>query len=294
MEQTQALAGFVWHDLTQPTTSELDALTQRLALPEHFVAAIKDEYEQPRLDTSDPRMTLLVLRIPQAFESVTDVSTYRTVPITLVVGSGWLASVSLHDALAPALQTTLAASDDPLSAALAALQWTIAEYDHVLDDLSPRVQQMEGRVAEASHNRLLYEVMALEKALVHLTGALVAYQRLSQALTDSRWQAKQPVAIAELTVATNQVLSIAEATEEILDQYNTAISSVIGNNLNLIMKVLTSVSIILAIPPIISGIWGQNTWLPWEKPMYGFWVVLALSVTLSVAVAWWLRKKRYL
>jgi magnesium transporter len=56
---------------------------------------------------------------------------------------------------------------------------------------------------------------------------------------------------------------------------------------------LTSVSILLAIPPIFSGIWGQNTWLPWAKPTYGFWVVLALSLGTALVVGWWLHRKDY-
>lgn len=294
MEQTQKLTGYVWHDLNQPTTLELENLAQRYQLPQRMITATQDKHERPRLDTSEADMTLLVLRLPEAFDSETDVATYHTVPISLVIGNNWLVSVNLAKAADRRLHATLVSAANAKQAAMAVLTWAVAQFDHVLDELSVRVQDMEGRVADASHNRLLYEVMALEKALVHLTGALVAYQKLCQQLADSSWQAQLPIAISELTVAVSQVLGVAEETEEILDQYNTAISSVIGNNLNLIMKFLSSVAIIVAIPPIISGIFGQNTWLPWQKPIYGFWVTLALSLVLSVSVAWWLRKKRYL
>ena len=61
-----------------------------------------------------------------------------------------------------------------------------------------------------------------------------------------------------------------EQTGELLKQLNQLYSSIVSNNLNLIMKVLTSITIVLTIPTIIGGIWGMNLALPFEGSPYGF------------------------
>jgi magnesium transporter len=96
-----------------------------------------------------------------------------------------------------------------------------------------------------------------------------------------------------VNVECEQVLTVCDCARALLDQYNTAVSAIVGNNLNLIMKVLTSVSIIMTIPAIVSGIWGMNTWLPLRHGMSGFFILLAVMGILCGACAWLLKKKDY-
>ena len=59
-------------------------------------------------------------------------------------------------------------------------------------------------------------------------------------------------------------------TNKLLEQYSTAVSAIVSNNLNLIMKVLTSLTIILTIPTIVGGIYGMNVRLPFENAYWAF------------------------
>ncbi|MFD1485122.1 magnesium transporter CorA family protein [Lacticaseibacillus baoqingensis] len=286
---------FEWVHLDDPTPATLDAIGEQYDLPQRFLTAALDEFEEPRIDQLDAPVALMNVRVPHAFESETGVATYETVPLTLLFCDQALVTVAkLGQVDLTQVQAQLAAASNAKTASFVIVAWALAAYDQVIADLSQRVQTMEGRVAEASQNRLLYEVMALEKALVHLTSALAAMHTMLKQASRSEFGQAHAITMHELTVQAHQALSVAQKTEEILDQYNTAISSVIGNNLNLIMKFLTGVSIILAIPPIFSGIWGQNTWIPWRQPVYGFWVVLGLTLLVSLATAWWLKKKKYM
>ena len=66
------------------------------------------------------------------------------------------------------------------------------------------------------------------------------------------------------------------------------------NNLNIIMKILTSVTLVISVPTLIASFWGMNTGVPLEGKPWGFWVVLAISVAISAILALFLHKKKLL
>ncbi|HDR7482585.1 TPA: magnesium transporter CorA family protein, partial [Bacillus toyonensis] len=70
-------------------------------------------------------------------------------------------------------------------------------------------------------------------------------------------------------------------------------SSVISNNLNSVMKLLTSITIILSLPTMVSSFFGMNVKVPFEGEAYGFVIVLIICVTLSFTLAFVFWKKRY-
>ena len=71
-----------------------------------------------------------------------------------------------------------------------------------------------------------------------------------------------------------------------------AFASVISNNLNIVMKVLASVTIILTVPSIVFALWGTNVPVPFEQSPWGFWFVIAVATLLTAAsVVLMIRKK---
>ena len=70
-----------------------------------------------------------------------------------------------------------------------------------------------------------------------------------------------------------------------------AYGSIISNNLNSVMKFLTSITIFLAVPTMISGFWGMNVPVPFTDSTLGFWGIIGFSAILTLIVAIWLKKK---
>jgi magnesium transporter len=180
--------------------------------------------------------------------------------------------------------------------ALALLQAVLSAFVQDVDEMDQRTRAMESRLATASRNTLLYEIIALERSLVYFDAALTKTQAVVKKLSDSAQYFTTDEHLYRLhavNVECEQVLTVCDCARALLDQYNTAVSAIVGNNLNLIMKVLTSVSIIMTIPAIVSGIWGMNTWLPLRHGMSGFFILLAVMGILCGACAWLLKKKDY-
>ena len=88
-----------------------------------------------------------------------------------------------------------------------------------------------------------------------------------------------------------QAIEMAQIYSNILNGTMDAYASIISNNLNGVMKFLTSITIVLAVPTMISSFWGMNVGLPLQNSPYGFVVMILISVVLTLAVTWWLKRK---
>ena len=81
---------------------------------------------------------------------------------------------------------------------------------------------------------------------------------------------------------------------DILNGTMDAYASIISNNLNRVMKFLTSITIVLAVPTMVSSFWGMNVALPFEKSPFGFLIMIVIATALTLFVTWWLRRKNML
>lgn len=71
-----------------------------------------------------------------------------------------------------------------------------------------------------------------------------------------------------------------------------AFASIISNNLNITMKVLTSLTMVLSVPTIIASLWGMNVHVPFEDSGFGFWFVIGLTAVCSLLAFLLMYKKR--
>ena len=84
---------------------------------------------------------------------------------------------------------------------------------------------------------------------------------------------------------------MAKIYSDILTGTMDAYASIISNNLNGVMKFLTSITIVLAIPTMISSFWGMNVGLPFQDNKFGFPIMVGISIILTLLVTWWLKRK---
>ena len=93
----------------------------------------------------------------------------------------------------------------------------------------------------------------------------------------------------EMTQARETTSIYSDILESTMDTY----SSIINNNMNTIMRTLTSVSIIMMFPTLISSMFGMNLINGMENSPYGFLVAIVMSVVIS-GISWWILKRKRL
>ena len=97
--------------------------------------------------------------------------------------------------------------------------------------------------------------------------------------------------LEDAIIENKQAIEMAKIYSDILNGTMDAYASIISNNLNGVMKFLTSITIILAIPTMIASYWGMNVPVPLQNHPLGFVIVVAFSILLGVIAMWWLKKK---
>ncbi|MEG2166493.1 MAG: CorA family divalent cation transporter, partial [Ruthenibacterium sp.] len=98
----------------------------------------------------------------------------------------------------------------------------------------------------------------------------------------------------DVIIENKQAIEMCNIYRDILSGTMDAFASVISNNLNIVMKLLASLTIILTIPTIIFGLWGINVPLPFETSPFGFIIVIGIAVVLTGAAVLLMMRKKWL
>ncbi|MFD1392564.1 magnesium transporter CorA family protein [Lacticaseibacillus jixianensis] len=298
-KEKAAATALQWLSVQEATEEECHELATQYGIPVDYMTPVFNAHENPRVAGMADKSGagLILVRCPYQTTSKNGERTYATSPLAIIIQDHLVTTVSPRKVAIHNRCVQMADhAADPVVFALSVLNLVFGQFLNDTDQLAAQTQSMEIRVGNASHNTLLYEIMAVEKSLVFFTSALQDSQAIWPALQGAAYFAAEPahrekLAIAERTA--HQAFTLAQSNLAILDQYNATVSSVVSNNLNLIMKMLTSVSIIMTIPSIIGSLWGMNTKVPWQQSLTGFWLLLFATLLFCVAAAYWLHKKDY-
>ena len=97
--------------------------------------------------------------------------------------------------------------------------------------------------------------------------------------------------LEDAIIENKQAIEMSKIYTDVLNSSMDAYSSVISNNLNETMKLLTSITIIISIPTLIASLWGMNVEVPFEISKYGFWILCAIAIIITAVTVILLNKK---
>ena len=143
-------------------------------------------------------------------------------------------------------------------------------------------------------NKELLKLLSLEKSLVYFTTSLKSNELVMEKTMRGKiiklYEDDEDI-LEDAITENRQAIEMANIYRDILNGTMDAYASIISNNLNGVMKFLTSITIVLAIPTMISSFWGMNVELPFQMNRFGFPIMLAISIILTLIVTWWLKRK---
>lgn len=170
-----------------------------------------------------------------------------------------------------------------------AIMWYISHaYVAALKIINTKTAILERHLTRATRNEEIFRIMAYQKSLIRFKAALTqnapvltAVENSATHFTGSRHQALT----ADIIIETQQAADMTNTTNQVLQQYSQLVSAVISNNLNDVMKVLTSLTLILTIPTIIGGIYGMNVQLPGASVVHAFsWIMLGTIILCIISI----------
>ena len=282
-----------WVNVECPDDNDFDFLTQELKVPESFLEDIADADERPRTET-EGNWLLTILRIPM--QSSQHGIPFITVPIGIITNNEIIVSVCYHktELISDFIQHTRRKGivvNNKLDLILRMIYSSAVWFLKYLKQINNDVANAEKELEKSIRNEDLLRLMKLQKTLVYFNTSIRGNEVM---LTKLQSIFQEPVYMDnELVEDVETELKQAHLTVNIYSDILTgtmdAFASIISNNVNTIMKRMTSISIILMVPTLIASFYGMNG----ENMPHGFAIIVMISITLSALSFFIFRKIKW-
>lgn len=286
-----------WINIIAPSDEELILISKKTGVPLSFLKAPLDDEETSRIDIED-NCLLVVVDIP--FTEMEDNSlTYDTYPLAIIHTEKQLITVCLKNSriLTDFINGKVKSfySFKKSRFILQILNRISNAYLIYLRQIDKKSLMIEKRLHKSMKNRELIQLHSLEKSLVYFSTSLkaneITLEKMLKLDIMQKYEEDQDV-LEDVIIENKQAIEMTEIYSNILASTMDFFASVISNNLNIVMKVLASVTILMAIPTVIGGIFGMNfIKMPLINNPYGFEITMVITSLLTFGAAYLLYKK---
>lgn len=288
-----------WINVVSPTTEETDFLINEIGVMPEFVKSSMDEEESSHIDyDDDTNQTLVIVDYPSAEEDDNnDENTllYTTLPLGVVIMKGYIITISLYDNLSiedMAKGRVRGMNTDMKTRFLLQLLLRISQrfliYLRQIDRISSRTEHL---LHQSMKNKELIQMLGLEKSLVYFSTSLktdeVTLNKISRGRVIKLYEEDQDL-LEDVLIEIHQAIEMCNIYSNILSGTMDAFASVISNNLNIVMKVLTVITIVMAIPNIIFSFYGMNVD---GLPIPQWWFPTLIAIIAMIIASWIFKKK---
>lgn len=292
----------IWIKLTAPTKEESRRVSESFDIDFEDILAALDEEESSRISLEDG-YTLLLVDIPSP-EIRHDKKAYTTVPLGILLTKDVIITVCNEDTPILSYFTGRRLRDfstkKKMRFVYQILMRTAMLYQSYLKVIDQKRTEIEERVGKDTEDTDLIDLHELESTLVYFDTSLRAngivldrlqrYKRLAQYPEDMEL-------LEDVIIENRQGIEMAGIYRNIIDGTRQLLSSVIDNRLNNVMKILTSITIVMAVPTVISGLYGMNVagkWMPLSQAPHGFGLICLITLLISLIVVWILKRMKML
>jgi len=287
----------VWVNLVNPSEEEILKVSEGLKVDTDYLRAALDEEERARIEY-DNGQTLIIVDIP-VVEFEGKINTYTTIPLGIVITKESIVTVCLKDN--PVIRDFINKRIKAFYTfyktrfILQILHKNATLYLMFLRNIDKTSSQIEQDLHKSMKNKELIQLLKLEKSLVYFSTSLKANELVLEKLMKFEYIKKYPddtELLEDVIIENKQAIEMANIYSSILSGTMDAFASIISNNVNIVMKFLTSVTIVMAIPTMIASFFGMNVPLPFANHSSGFAIIILISVTLSALSAYVLAKRK--
>lgn len=290
-----------WIDISPPFThEELEDIGSKFLIPIDFMTDSLDIDERPRYEKEDD-VRLMVIHTPILNDGDReDEAIYITVPIGLIVTLDHVITItSFENPVINHFIDNKVKNFDPANEKLFVLQileQNVYRFLNCLKKLNLRRNNIEKELYNSSRNQELKLLLSIEKSLVYFVNALSANELLKMKMKRTDFvQIRDDEDLTDLLediiIDNRQALEMANIYTNILSGTMDSYSSIIANNLNMVIQRLTIITIVLMVPTLVSSFFGMNVDLPMSHMPNAFSYILIIAVIISLLLVWFFRRK---
>ena len=288
-----------WINVVNPSKDSLPLIAQHFNIPLDFLTSSLDIDEIARVEVED-NATLIIVKVPYYDAENPDVM-YYTIPIGIILFNSTLMTVCGKET--PIISDIIERKARNIATLygqkfiLQIMLRATVLYLQYLKQLNNAANIIQKKLEQESKNKQLIKLLNIEKSLVFFTTSLktnaLMLERL-QRLHILDMDEETENLFEDIVIESKQALEMANIYSDILSGMMDAFASVISNNLNIVMKILTSITIIMTIPVLVTSFYGMNVPLPFQETPYATLIVIVISVMLSLIAVFFFIKKKWL
>lgn len=285
-----------WINLVNPTEAEINRVAAETGLDYDFLKYPLDDEEIPRVEVEDDQ-AMIIIHVPIRTD---DDIIYGTIPLGMILNDDYIVTVCLEDTnLLEEFNLSRIkgiATFKKTRFIFHTLNRKTMLFLRYLRDINRRAEKMEDELTKSMKNRELLALLNFQKSLTYFSTSLrynaKVMNRLLRGKTIKMYEEDVDL-LEDVIIENSQAIEMAEIYGNITKSTTDAFSSMISNNLSTTMKLLTSITIILAIPTMITSFWGMNVNVPFENTgsFIGFGIILLAAIVVCGLCIFLLKKK---
>ncbi|HAR63489.1 MAG: magnesium transporter CorA family protein [Candidatus Margulisiibacteriota bacterium] len=288
-----------WFNLVKPTGDELKSVAEATNVPADFLKAALDREELSRIEIESDYI-LLITNIPIMDETNNN---FDTLPLGIIITNEYFITVCVKENNV----LTYFNSENAMTFCtfkktqflLQILYRSAKIYLKYLRYINHQTDNLERDLRRSIKNNALFQLLDWQKSLVYFTTSLkdndVVLKKLLRIISTNNHQLvlkkyeDDEELLEDVLIENRQAIETVEIHSNILTSMMDAFASIISNNLNIVMKYLTSVTILVAVPTMIASFFGMNVHVPLNQSPWGFIAVVFISfcsMSLTAFVLW--------
>lgn len=284
-----------WVIVNSPRQHEIHHLIKRFSLPRDFMEDILDPDERARTERYD-QWTMNIVRVP-IYTPVNQVP-YATVTMGVLFSDDTIITICReNERISKRILSLTNFSKDlliPHNFLLNLMHHTAQKYLAYLKRINIQANRIEDELELSTKNEELRKLLRMEKCLVYFLASMKSNELLLHKLRSTQFRNRDTInqeLLEDVRIEMQQAIEMAKIYSEVQNNMMQAFSNVISNNLNNVMKQLTSITIILMIPTLIASFYGMNTVNFLEDSRLGFVTIILVSILITILGFWWFRRK---
>jgi magnesium transporter len=299
IEEISELKNGCWIKLVAPTEEEIRYIANHLDIPIDSIKDALDDEERSRIEKEDNHV-LIIVDIPIITHDEVDGAIYETIPIGMIITNTCFITVCLQEN--PIFEEFTKNKIKNFYTfmktrfALQMLYMISTYYLRYLKQINRKTTQIEKALHQSMKNKELFSLLSMEKSLVYFMTSLkannIVMERLMR-LNYLRMYEEDQDLLQDVIIENKQAIEMTEVYSSILSGMMDAFASVISNNVNIVMKFLTAITIVLSIPTMVASFYGMNVPIPFQHSPFAFMIAMLISTLLSSITAFIFWKKRY-
>lgn len=288
-----------WIHMVNPSDLEIENIAKETGVLPSMIKAALDEEERAHIEIEDEGKLILV-DIPIMQEENTGL-VYNTLPLGIIITPSCTITVCLKNTsvISDFIQGRIKNLDlSKQTRFLYQLLYNNAiKFLHYLKQIDKSSHLIQQELSKSMKNRELLQLLDLEKSLVYFSTSLKSNQavidRILATSLVQHFDDDQDI-LDDVVIENKQALEMASIHRDVLSGTMDAYASIIGNNQNKVMKLLTAITILLTIPNLIASFFGMNTGVPFQGKIIGFIFAVSLSIILvGITAIFMIRRKMF-